>query len=351
MTTSVRALATSTPPLYVTQEEAWKFFSSHFDLKPAERDLYRRILLHGPIHGRYFGMDSKEDACETNPDRLNERFLKYARLTASEAARKAMASLALDPAALGGIVVNTCTGYLCPGLSSYLVEDLGLADSIKMVDIAGMGCGGAIPSLECAAGLVARGCRLPVLSLSVEICSSTIFMGDDPALIVSNSIFGDGAAACIMAAVNHDEDRWFRLLDFETGVFPQYREHLRYRQESGRLRNVLTRRVPILGAQTSRTVLNRLLQRHDLSAGDIRWWAVHAGGTAVLEHAGEAMGLNQEQLRFSAEIFRDYGNMSSPTVLFALENILKNANPHAGDKGILISFGAGFSAYACLIEF
>ena len=92
----------------------------------------------------------------------------------------------------------------------------------------------------------------------MEICSATLFMGNDPGLIVSNSIFGDGAAACVLDGFDaQSKPILFRLRDFESGVFPEHREQLRYRQEGGRLRNVLTRRVPAIGAQCARKVVER----------------------------------------------------------------------------------------------
>jgi predicted naringenin-chalcone synthase len=86
----IRALGTANPPLYTTQQEAFDFFRTHFNLDPEEEKLYRRLLLESPIRGRYVGMDKIEDACKTNPDRLNARFLKYARQTAAAAATKGL---------------------------------------------------------------------------------------------------------------------------------------------------------------------------------------------------------------------------------------------------------------------
>jgi predicted naringenin-chalcone synthase len=96
-----------------------------------------------------------------------------------------------------GLIVNTCTGYLCPVLSSYIAEDLGLKTSIRFLGLMGMGCGAAISNLEGAAGMLARSGEGPVLSLAVEICSAAIFPSHEPELVVSNSIFGDGAAAVL----------------------------------------------------------------------------------------------------------------------------------------------------------
>ncbi len=352
MTPILRALATANPPFYATQKEAYEFYASHFTLAPKEDELYRRLLLEGPIRGRFIGLDKREDACETDPDRLNARFLKYARLIAAAAAKKALEEAHLSPKELGGLVVNTCTGYLCPGLTSYLAEDLGLEGDLRTLDIAGMGCGGALPNWQAAAGLLALDETRPLLSLAVEICSATLFMGEDPALIVSNSIFGDGAAAAILQArESEDKKHLLRLVDFASGLYPKHRQQLHYRQEGGRLRNVLSAKVPVIGARTAREVLNRLLERHHLNQQDIQWWAVHAGGTAVLDQVGRDLGLDKEDLRFSLEVFHTYGNMSSPSVLFALRQILDQGHPRPGERGILLSFGAGFSAFAALVEF
>lgn len=150
----LRGLCTATPPFYATQEEAYEYFFTHFSLKPAERDLYRCILLDGKIKGRYLGMDAKADVLETDPDRLLARFLKFGRSTAVDAAGRALAEAGVEPAGIAGLIVNTCTGYLCPGLSSYIAEDLGLKTSIRFLDLMGMGCGAAIPNLEAAAGML-----------------------------------------------------------------------------------------------------------------------------------------------------------------------------------------------------
>jgi alkylresorcinol/alkylpyrone synthase len=350
--TILKGLGTATPPLYATQEEAYEFFTSHFTLTTGEQDLYRRILLDGKIKGRYLGMDAKTDALETDPDRRLARFLKFGRATAVAAARRALAEAGVEPGEIVGLIVNTCTGYLCPGLSSYVAEDLGLATSIHFMDLMGMGCGAAIPNLEAAAGMLARSGEGPVLSLAVEICSATLFPSHEPELVVSNSIFSDGAAAAVLDRVpdNHP-DGLARLVDFSTGLFPKYREDLRYRTEGGRLRNHLSKRVPVIGAHTATDVASRLLDKHGLSRDDIAWWAVHPGGTVVLAQVAKELKLPDEALRFSYSVFENYGNISSPSVLFVLREILDHGRPQPGQKGMLLAFGAGFSAFAALMEF
>ena len=348
----LRGLGTATPPLYATQEEAYEFFTTHCTLTPDEQDLYRRILLDGKIKVLYLGMDATTDALETDPDRLLARFLKFGRATAADAARRALAEAGVEPAEIAGLIVNTCTGYLCPGLSSYVAEDLGLRTSIRFQDLMGMGCGAAVPNLEAAAGMLVRSGEGPVLSVAVEICTATIIPSHEPELVVSNSIFGDGAAAAVLDLARDDRPGGLaRIVDFEAGLFPQYREDLRYRTQGGRLRNHLTKRVPIIGARTVNEVASRLLARHGLSRDDIAWWAVHPGGTVVLAQVAKELALSDEALRFSYGVFENYGNMSSPSVLFVLREILDSGLPQPGEKGMLLGCGAGFSAFAALVEF
>jgi predicted naringenin-chalcone synthase len=348
----LQALATANPPRYATQKETFEYIARHFKLKPRERQLYEKILLDGPIKGRYFGIDYDDQMCEMQPDALIARFLKFGRTIGADAARKAMHIAGLKAADIGGLVVNTCTGYLCPGLSSYIAEDLELKNSIKVFDLMGMGCGAAIPNLECAASMVARGTAGSILSIAVEICSATFFMGPSPELVISNSIFGDGAAAAVVDTIHNGGARGLlRLIDFESAVFPGHREELRYRNADGRLRNSLTLQVPAIGAETIHKVSKKLLKRHKLEPRQIDYWVVHPGGTTVLEEVAHRLGLSQEALRFSYDVFENYGNMSSPSVLFVLKKVLDESNPKHGQKGLLLSFGAGFTAFAALVEF
>jgi len=347
MQAAVLSLATANPPLYVTHEQAFECYDACFHLEPDERELYRRILLEGPVHGRYVGMDDPRDAVQCDQDHLIERFLRFGRRIAVEAGRDALLTASVKANDIRAVVTNTCTGYLCPAMSSYLVEDLDLPDSVRVFDLMGMGCGGALPNWECAANALAD-CG-PVLSVSFEVCSATLFMGPSPDLIVSNCIFGDGAAAAVLDRV--PSSSLFRIVDFESGVFPRHREALRYRWEDGRLRNTLSPRVPIIGARTVHQVATRLLQRHKLSQEDVAHWAVHTGGTVVLDRVAESFGIAKTALQASYDVFSEYGNMSSPSVLFVLKRIIDTHHPRHGDYGLILSFGAGFTAFAALVSF
>lgn len=352
MKTVIEALGTANPPWRVSQREAHAIIDRSFALAPAERELYRRILLEGPIDGRHIGMDSAAEVTEDDQDKLVARFLAHGRRTAAAAARQALERAGVAAAEVGAVIVNTCTGYLCPGLSSYLAEELALPAHVRPLDIMGMGCGAALPNLEAAHNLVCARPDQKVLSVAVEICTATLFMDPDPGVVASNCIFGDGAAAAVVSRrPARSEGGIVTLLDFESGLYPQYRANLHYRTERHRLRNVLTREVPVIGARVIAEVAQRLLQRHRLRTEDIRWWAVHAGGTQVLDAVVKKMVVGRDRLSRSYEIFREFGNMSSPTALFVLDRLVRQDKPPRGERGLILTFGAGFTAFAALVEF
>jgi predicted naringenin-chalcone synthase len=351
MAAGIVSVGSAVPELYVPQKQAFEYFVELFDLEPREKELYRRILCDGYIDGRYIAMDRPEEAAVDDPDALNLRFIKYGRALGAQAARRALEAANCDKDSLVGLVVNTCTGYACPGLTSYLVEDLGLRDDIHVRDVMGMGCGGALPNLATAVGIhETHHTKGPVLSVAVEICTATIFMDPDPGIVVSNSIFGDGAAAAVIDSVTEDNSI-AEILDFETIILPGYRKELMYRTEQHRLRNVLSRRVPAISGKAIEQLIHRILGRNQLVKNDIAHWIIHPGGTEILQSLERNVGLSSDQLKDSYDILKTHGNMSSPSVLFVMEKTLRENAPASGSYGLMIAFGAGFSAYATLIKF
>jgi predicted naringenin-chalcone synthase len=349
----LRSLATANPDLYVPGEEAYRIMSSLFDLGIEEAELYRRLLLEGPIQGRHIALDHIGQIVEQDQDELVARYLRFGRSLAAQAGQRALDAAECDARDIGALIVNTCTGYLCPGLTSYLVEDLGLNRNTRLVDIMGMGCGGAMPNLEAAVNHLARYPDQPVLSIAVEICSSTIFMDPDPGLVVSNCIFADGAAAVVLADSPTCRIRQglLQFIDFESVIYPQHRNRLHYRTEQHKLRNVLDARVPMIAAKGVVEIVQRLLQRHSLTLDDIDHWAVHPGGKRILDKISAGLGFVNGTLEASYDVLRKFGNMSSPSVLFVLNSVLASRNIQGGQYGMLVSFGAGFSVFAALIQF
>jgi predicted naringenin-chalcone synthase len=126
------------------------------------------------------------------------RFADSAIALSAQAARKALEETGLTTDVVSSLVVNTCTGYVCPGISTFLVERLGLPRHVNAYDLVGSGCGGAIPNLKIAGSQPSRKDGDVALSVSVEMCSAMFQMGNDLSLVLSNALFSDGAAAAVV---------------------------------------------------------------------------------------------------------------------------------------------------------
>lgn len=356
----ITGLGTATPPLRVAQEESYQAYVNMLPLSGKARALLQRVFVaNNSIGYRHFGMESLGDVLRNSQDDLIARYQKYAVRTAVEAANNALAGAGLAPEDVDGIVVNSCTGYLCPGLTSYVSEALGLRPEIRPFDLQGMGCGGAVPNLETAYNYLQAHPDHDVLSIAVEICSATIFHGEAPDLLISNALFGDGAAAAVLT--NRPGQEGPCLKGFASGLYPQDRQHLYYRTEQSKLRNVLSVEVPAVGARRAEEVIGRLLDENGITRRDVDHWILHPGGQKVIDALQQTLALPDEAVQPSRKVLYEYGNMSSASVLFVLDKVAGNGNGtgngsgngrvRPGDIGVMCSFGAGFGVYAALIEF
>jgi alkylresorcinol/alkylpyrone synthase len=345
----ILSLGTANPPLRVSQEETYEAYARMLPLSDRAQALLRRIFVDNRSIGyRHFGMDSLDDILRNSQDELIARYRKYAVSTAVDAAHKALARAELGPADIDGIVVNSCTGYLCPGLTSYVSEALSLRPDVHPFDLQGMGCGAALPSLETAYNWLHAHPDRNVLAIAAEMCSATLYFDEAPDILISNALFGDGAAAAVLT--NRPGIGCIRLKGFAAGLYPQDRQHLHYRTENSKLRNVLSVEVPAVGGRRATEVIDRLLAAHGLGRADIARWALHPGGQKVIDALQQALDLPDEAVASSRRVLYRYGNMSSASVLFVLEDMICGGGMHAGDLGVLCSFGAGFGAYAGLFE-
>ncbi|MCP4537906.1 MAG: type III polyketide synthase [Chloroflexi bacterium] len=347
----VVGLGTANPPLRLSQDEIYQAYVELLPLSDTAKSLLKRIFVDNQSIGfRHLGMDAITDALQDSQDALITRYQKFAVAASVEAARKALDDAGLAPNDVDALVVNTCTGYLCPGLTSYVAEALSLKKHVRPFDLQGMGCGGAIPNLETAFNFLQAHPNSHVLTVTVEICSATLYFDEAPDILVSNAIFGDGAAATVMTNESGENGHVF-FKGFSAGLFPQDRQHLHYRTENSKLRNVLSQRVPIVGARHGEHVIDHLLDENDLTYQDITHWIVHPGGERVLDAFQRTLDLPDEAVAPSRTVLYNYGNMSSASVLFVLEEVLRNRAPQPGDLGVICSFGAGFSTFAGLVEF
>lgn len=343
----LHALATALPPVAYTQAECWEIFSR----SEARQRLSRRsvltlqaILRHDSgIAKRHFALPDIGRVFSLTADELNEGFRASAPQLAATALAQALAKAGLPSAQLDALIVCTCTGYLCPGVTSYVAEQLGLRPDAFLQDLVGLGCGAAIPALRTTAAILAAQPAAIVACVAVEVCSAAFYLDNDLGVLVSACLFGDGAAATIWRRTPGPSA--VRCDSFSTLHQPQDRDRIRFETRQGKLRNLLHASVPGLAAGAVAQLLNG---EHRRPGGrPILRVVAHTGGRDVLD-AIEATCSGCD-LTPSRQILSECGNMSSPSVLFALERALRDGPPDEKGDWWLTSFGAGFSAHGCRI--
>ncbi len=344
-------IGTATPPSRFTKAECLAAFqrSDWYSRLDTRSHLIARTVLQrdNGIEARRLALDSLDEVFVIDPDTLGRRFLVHAPVLAAEAATRALESARLGAAQIGAVVVSTCTGYLCPGLSGYVVERLGLRADVQAYDLVGQGCAAALPNLQLGRSLIASGAAEHVLSVCVEVSSAAMYLDDDPGVLISACLFGDGAGAAVLSRDPAARSRRIEWKDGASLIEPAKRKALMFEQREGMLRNILTREVPTLAADYAHRVLETVLGRSHLNGGDIDAWIMHAGGRDVLLALARRFELDGDAFRYSAAMLREYGNLSSAFVYFVLAAALADDAP--GGWWWLSSFGAGFSCHGALL--
>jgi alkylresorcinol/alkylpyrone synthase len=300
------------------------------------------------IEARRLAVDSLAEIFTIDPNTLARRFLANAPVLAAQAAQRALTNSEMKAGDIDAVVVSTCTGYLCPGLSGHVIERLGLRSNVQAFDLVGHGCAAALPNLQLGRALLASGSCNNVLSICVEVSSAAMYLDNDPGVLISACLFGDGAGAAVLSRQPVPATRRIEWIDSASLIEPNKRKALMFEQKDGMLRNILTRAVPTLAAEYARRVLDTVLGAATLRNEDVSAWIMHAGGRDVLLALEREIGVTSNYFRYSAAMLREYGNLSSAFVYFVLEAALADAAP--GGWWWLSSFGAGFSCHGALLK-
>jgi predicted naringenin-chalcone synthase len=340
------SVAAVVPPYCANQTLAADLLKKHYRDTLTQRSigLIRATFSHPSIRKRHFAVEHPSAILTETPDQRVTRFTEKSIELSARAVLDALEKVGLTPSDVTGLVVNTCTGYICPGISTYLVERLGLSRSTRVYDLVGSGCGGALPNLQMAESLLKTQGGV-VVSVAVEICSAAFQMDNDLSLILSNALFGDGAAAVVL----WDKPRGFELVGSAGRYVPEHRNSIRFVHKNGQLHNQLSTNLPNLVRKAAADVVQDLLAEHALKPDDVGQWAFHTGGEKIINAVRDEIGLSEERLWATRKVLEHYGNMSSPTVWFVLDELLqKGIKPD--EWCMLVSYGAGLSAHGYLLR-
>ena len=345
-------LGVAAPHQRYEQREGWDAVQTtpqFQQLTLRSRAILKKVLCgNNGIAARHLALDRMSEIFESTPDILQARFTRHAPALALEAAQRALKDAGCTPAEMDAVLISTCTGYLCPGLTSYVSEQLGLRPDIFALDLVGQGCGAALPNLRAAESILAAGRAKKVLSICVEVCSAAFYLDDDAGVLISACLFADGAGAAVLSnepLPNRRRVEWKFAL---SSLAAEKRDILRFGHKNGMLRNILLPEVPQAAGEEVKKLFADSLAATNIKREQITGWILHTGGRDVLLALRDQLDLTEADVRHSTAVLREFGNISSPTVYFVLQAALNDSVP----DGLwwMSAFGAGFSSHGAFLE-
>jgi predicted naringenin-chalcone synthase len=366
MSLTILGIGTATPTRRIAQADAARLALAFTDAEPGHdrllAALYRQtrirsrgsVLLDDPGE-RPFAQTFFPPAAEaggggpTTAVRM-ERYAAEAGQLAVRAARRAVDAAAIDPRCVTHLVTCSCTGFANPGVDLDLVAQLGLRSAVSRTHIGFMGCHGAFNALRVADAFATAEPGSVPLVVCVELCSLHFQYGSRSDLVVANSIFADGAAALVGVGSTHAESmragRWVLDRQWST-LIDESRDEMGWIIGDHGFEMNLSATVPATIARALPGFVDGALADRGLARGQVGSWAVHPGGPRVLAHVQDTLGLPPDALAESAAVLADHGNMSSATILFILERMLRAAD--AAGPCMAMAFGPGLTAELALL--
>ncbi len=363
---AILSLGTAVPPYRWQQREVGQWMAASFGTRHRTRRLIRAFHRHSGIETRYTctplyrqsphasplapGTDLERSATTAERMRLYEQASVPLGTSAAQQALAAYAgksgqSVQAVAQTVTHLLAISCTGFFAPGLDFALLRSLHLSPTVRRTMIGFMGCAAAFNGLCSAMEIVQGQPDARVLVVSVELCSLHTQPSDDDDFLVAASIFSDGAAACLVGQPQPSERDCFRLEDFHTAIQPDSEAQMAWLIRD---HGFVLRLSPKISGYLGKAATTAL--QHLFGTTRPQFWAIHPGGRAIVDSLAEIFQLPADALTATRHTLRDYGNMSSATILFVLEHLsrslrqMSNAPRHDSHTdlcGVAMAFGPG----------
>ena len=351
-------IATSLPPYKVLQEKAASELKKRMAVRPAIGRLIDAASLHSGIETRYVVIPDAEDTAENKfyssngdyikPDtktRMNE-YERWVKKLSKEAVSKLIEENNFIPSSLERIITVSCTGFFAPGLDYYLIEEFKIPPNVKRTNIGFMGCAAAITGFNSVFEALnsAKEKELNTLLVAIELCS--IHLQTEPTRdnILANMIFADGCAAALFSnSQKFSENNKFKIVHTETFLFSNSAEFMGWKIGNYGFEMILSSELPKIILESASPQLLKIISSIGIDKNEIKYWALHPGGRAILDSLQNGIGLMDEQMLPSRNVLKNYGNMSSASILFVLKEILKANDLIKGDYCCAVAFGPGLT--------
>ena len=345
---TIAATATAVPPYSIGYEEVKSYMGQVFSIEPSRLDAMMAVIDNSQVKQRYC-VDPVDTIIRPRPlSQISREYQEHAVQLGRKVAVDCLEKAGMTPQDIDMIITVSCTGVMIPSLDAHLVNELGFRQNVRRLPITELGCAAGAAAVGRASDFIRAFPDSTVLVIAVEIPSLT-FQRDNltQANLISTVLFGDGAAAAVATGRPFHGPQ---ILDTESFLFPDSLDAMGFELKETGFHIVLSKDVPQLIRSRIKELLCRFLARNSLRTEQISAFIFHPGGQKLLLYIEEELGLSRDDTQFSWSVLREYGNLSSASVLFVLHEWMTKRTMAAGDYGLMAAFGPGFSAEMLLLR-
>lgn len=347
---------TADAPYKLPQSEIKNFIYNLFSGADIDVDRLINVFDNSEISNRHISVPTEWLSKEHSFKERNEIFKVTATKLAKDAIGKCLNNAGITPSEINNIIYVTSTGVMTPTLDAVLFNELGFSNHIKRTPLWGLGCAGGSAGISRAMDYTKAYPKEISLVIAIELCSLT-FQKDDltKSNIVAASLFSDGCACALIAG---DESELAmktlhnaELLGSHSTIYDNSLDVMGWEVVETGFSVIFSRDIPNIVKKYVNPNITELLKMYDLSIKDIIHYVTHPGGLKVINAYEESLGLQSGALNISRKILREHGNMSSPSVIYVLDEFMKTiGSTKAGEYGLISSLGPGFSSELILFK-
>jgi alkylresorcinol/alkylpyrone synthase len=344
----IASTATAVPPHVISRSFVKEYFGQVFSLTGRRLDAILQVVDNSRIDRRYAILPVEHLITPRPLAEITREYREHCICLGRRVTREALDRAGLVASDVDLFITVSCTGIMIPSLDAYLAPEMGFRPNVRRLPITELGCVAGASGLTRAWEYLRAYPQATVLLVAVELPSLTFQRRDlNQANLISTVLFGDGAAA---AVVTGRDTRGPSILDSESFLFPDSIDAMGFDLQGDGLHIFLSKEVPQLIRDRIGGLVGQFLGRHGLSQKEIRAYVLHPGGQKLLTYMQQELGLCPCQVQPSWDVLRDYGNLSSASVLFVLHEWMNRKQLVGGDRGLLAAFGPGFSAEMLLLQ-
>lgn len=349
MSVKITSVATQLPPYTRSTEEIIPFLKVWLS---GQNERFQRKVIklfeNAGVERRYSIMDAEEVFLKTSFEEKNDIYKRETIKLAEGALTKALNKANLTPTDIDFIITVSCTGIMIPSVDAYLINKLDMKQDIVRLPVTEMGCVAGISGMIYANNFLKANPNKRAVVIAVESPTSTFQIEDYSMVnIVSAAIFGDGCACTVLSS--YGEEKGPEIIDEAMYHFYNAEYMMGFELKNTGLQMVLDKEVPETIASHFPKFVHPFLERNDLSIEEVDHLIFHPGGKKIVQTIEEIFGSLGKNIDITKAVLKEYGNMSSATVLYVLERFI-DQGVEKGDIGLMLSFGPGFTAQRLLLK-